>query len=86
MKPGKYAGHKFTKDQKTAQRLWRLSDSELSEINEALKICNWGSTRKQLHDRLDRRLDAIEKRNDKAKALFPDVDESFTIASMTISL
>ncbi len=86
MKAGKYVDHKFTQDQKKARMLWRLSNKEICEINDALKIITWGSTRKAMHDRLDRRLDTIEKRQASAKALFSDVENSFTIATMDIAL
>lgn len=86
MKPGKYAKHTFTTDQNKARALWRRSDNELSAINDALKIIPLVSDHKALHARLDRRLDAIEKRRVRAKTLFADVDESFTIFSLRMPL
>ena len=86
MKPGKYVNHKFTKDQKRARMIWRRVDKELLAIDAALMVIPIVSDRKQLHARLDRRLDAIERGYTRAKALFPDVSESFTIASMEITL
>ena len=86
MKPGKYVGHKFTKDQKQARALWNRANDEQCAINDALKIITWGETRERLHARLDRRLDAIERTRAKARELFAEVDESFTVASMTITL
>ncbi len=84
MKTGKYVGHKFTKQELEAQRVWRRSDRQRSEIVEALKSCNHFMSRKAMHKRLDRRMDAIERMQKRAKELFPEVDESFTIATMKL--
>ncbi len=86
MRPGKYLNHKFTPEQKKARWLWRRSDKESLAINDALMVITWDSPREELHARLDRRLDAIEKRRTRAKELFPEVDESFTIATMEMAL
>lgn len=86
MKAGKYADQKFTSDQAKARRIWQRTRKQRSEIVEALKSCDFYMTREQMHTRLDRRLDAIDRQQSKAKDLFPDVDESFTIAYMTISV
>ena len=86
MKPGKYVNHNFTADQKHARMLWRQSDEQIVEINNALKIITWGTTREAMHERLDARLDTILKRQERAKGLFPDVENSFTIASMTMPI
>jgi len=86
MKPSKYVGHKFTPEQKRARTIWRRADKELLAIDDALMVIPIVSDRKQLHARLDRRLDAIERGYARAKDLFPDVSESFTIASGTITL
>ena len=85
MKPGKYVNHKFTADQKKARTIWKRADKELFAINDALMMIPLVDDRQDLHARLDRRLDAIEKGYAKAKELFPEVNESFTIASMAIS-
>ena len=86
MKPGKYVGHRFTPDQKKARRLWERANKEQVEINDALKVITWNGTRERLHARLDRHLDAIERTRAKARELFAEVDESFTVASMTMRL
>lgn len=86
MKAGKYVGHKFTKQERDAQKIWRRADSQQLEIVNALKSCNFYMSREDMHKRLDRRLDTIEKMRNRAKAMFPDVDESFTIATMEMSL
>ena len=86
MTPGKYVGHKFTKDQKRARTIYRRAEKELLTIGDALMVIPIVSDRKKLHARLDRRLDVIERKYTKARELFPDVSESFTIASMTMKL
>ena len=86
MKPGKYVGHKFTKDQKQARRLWERYREQEATINDALMVITLGETRQVLHARLDRRLDTIAKGKARAEEMFPEVRESFTIASMTISV
>jgi hypothetical protein len=86
MKPGKYVNHKFTADQKKARAIWRRADEELIAIDDALMVLPIVDDRAELHARLDRRLDAIERGYARAKELFPDVSESFTIASGTMSL
>ena len=84
MKPGKYVGHKFTKDQKRARWIWKRYREQEFAINDALMVITLGETRQALHDRLDRRLDTIAKGKARAEEMFPEVCESFTIASMTI--
>ena len=86
MKAGKYAGHKFIKQELEAQKIWRRSDKQRSEIVEALKSCNHFMSREDMHKRLDRRMDTIERMQKRAKELFPEVEESFTIATMEIAL
>ena len=86
MRQTKWATHKFTKDEKRAQSIWRRCDQERLEINQALKIITWDASRKELHARLDRRLDTIEKGQARAQEMFPQVGESFTVAKMTIGL
>lgn len=86
MKAGKYAKHKFTNQELEAQRIWRRADKQRSEIVNALKSCNHYMSREDMHKRLDRRLNTIERMRNKAKGLFPEVAESFTIATMEIAL
>lgn len=84
MKPGKYANHKFTKEQKRARAIWDRAHKEQLAIHEALMVITWGNSREELHARLDRRLDAIERGQARAREIFPDVSESYTISSFTI--
>ena len=86
MKAGKYVGHKFTKQEREAQRIMRRADKQQSEIVQALKSCNFYMSREEMHKRMDRRMDAIEKMRSRARELFPEVEESFTIATMEIAL
>jgi len=86
MKAGKYVGHKFTKQELEAQRIWRRASGQRSDIVNALKSCSHYMSRKAMHIRLDRRLDAIEKMESRAKEMFPEVSDSFTIATMEIAL
>ena len=83
--PTKWAGKKLTKDQQKAQRKWRRADCELVKLHSILHTTIFRD-RKHLHERLDRRLDAIERQKNTARELFPEVEESFTIASMRIRL
>ena len=85
-KAGKFVGHKFSKQERDAQRIWRRSESERSDIVQALKSCDHYMSRENMHKRLDRRMNAIERAQERARSLFPEVDESFTIATMEISL
>ncbi len=86
MTAGKYADHKFTKQELEAQGVWRRSESQRSEIVQALKSCDHYMSREDMHKRLDRRMNAIERMQKRAKELFPEVDQSFTIATMEIAL
>lgn len=85
MKAGKYANHKFNKQELNAQRIWRQADGQQSEIVNALKSCDFYMSREDMHKRLDRRLNTIKRIRNRAEGLFPDVAESFTIASMEIA-
>lgn len=86
MTPGKYVNHKFTADQRRARAIWDRAHKEQLAINDALMVINWGSTREELHARLDRRLDVIERSQARAREIFPDVSESYTIASGVLVL
>ena len=86
MRKTKWASHKFTADEKKAQRLWRRSESQRSDIVEALKSCDHYMSREDMHKRLDRRMDAIEKMQSRAREMFPEVKESFTMATMTVTI
>jgi activator of 2-hydroxyglutaryl-CoA dehydratase len=82
--PGKYVNHKFTADQKKARALWRRQQENYYRLMDALMLTGGGHSRKELHDKLDKRLDEIDRHASMAIELFPDVDESFTISSGTI--
>ena len=84
MKPGKYVNHKFTADQKKSRAKWERARSQRLAIEEALMVNAYRVPRQELHDRLDRRLDTIERMEASARETFPDVDESYTIASGTL--
>ena len=84
MKTTKWADHKFSQQELHAQKIWRRCQTQRSELNDALKIINWGSNRDDLHTALDRRLNAIEKGEVRATLEFPEVGQSFTIATMQI--
>ncbi len=86
MKKTKWADHKFTRQERDARAKWRRADGQRSQIVNALMSCDHYMSRGDMHKRLDRRLDVIEKTQASARELFPEVGESFTIASMTISV
>jgi len=80
----KWATHHFTKPEREAQKVWRRADKQLSEIVQALKSCDHYMSREDMHKRLDRRLDSIERMQTKAQGMFPDVRDSFTMATMSL--
>ncbi len=86
MKAGKYVGHKFTKQELEARKIWLLANKQQSEIVEALKSCDFYMSREAMHKRLDRRMDTIERMRGRAKSLFSDVAESHIIGTMEIAL
>ncbi len=84
MKKTKWATYKFNAGEKAARAKWRHAQEQRVRITEGLMLVPINITRKKLHERLDRRLDTIEKMEAAAKELFPEVDESFTVATDTI--
>ena len=92
MKRTKWATHKFTPDEKKARAKWRRAQENVNDLNDALRQYPTASLeafvakRAELHERLDKRLDVIEKTITSAKELFPEVDKSFTMATETIRL
>lgn len=86
MKKTKWVKHKFSKDELAAQKIWRRATGEHTKLVEALMSCDHYMSRDDMHKRLDRRLDAIDRGKDRAAKMFPDVSESFTMATGTISL
>ncbi len=68
-------------DQKQARRNWiRASDMRIA-ITDALLAHSVNFTRTNLHYKLDRQLDRIERLESRAKELYPGVQDSFTIAT-----
>lgn len=86
MKQTKWAGYKFNADQKKARAKWRQAQETQFAICDAFKMYPGNYSREELHAKLDKRLDIIEKQRASAKELFPEVDESFTVAQMTVTL
>lgn len=90
MKPGKYAANikadRWTADQRTARAKWQRASGYRWKLNEALLMPAEEKSRAEMHKRLDYVLDLIDKHRTQARELFPDVDESFTIASMMVRL
>lgn len=85
MKPGKYVNATFTPEQEQARRMWSRALKLRVELADGMKIAlDTCRTRADWHKWLDRRLDNIEAIRADALKLFPDVDESFVIASMTM--
>ncbi len=86
MKKGKYVGHEFTAKQELAREKWRASQKRRFQILAGLTITDYQRNRATMHKRLDVLLDRIEKQEKQALELFSDVEESFTIAHMTIKV
>lgn len=84
MQKGKYVDTKFTADQKKARAIWTRAREQETALMDGLMLIHPNHSRKELHRRLDKRLDQIERLRAKAEDLFSDVDESFTIASLTL--
>ncbi len=84
MKKTKWATYKFNAGEKAARAKWRQAQDQRCRIIDGLMLVTIYNSRKQMHERLDRRLDTIEKMEAAAKELFPEVDESFTVATDTI--
>ena len=84
MKKTKWNGYAFNADQKKARAIHKKACQEYQELLTGLK-CIHGRERQKLHDRLDSRLDSIERRQKLAIDIFPEVDNSFSMYTMTIS-
>jgi len=71
---------KWTKDQLRAKK---LADRALKKRVELCDVLNLPATkawtRRELHDQLDSTLDSIEKKERRARELFPKVAESFGV-------
>ena len=74
----------FTEEQIQARRYWKQASESLDCIVNGLVAPTINPTRENLHKKLDLRLDRIEKLENKARTLFPDVQKSFTIATYTL--
>ena len=85
LKPGKYVNHKFNADEKKARAFWRRAMEQETGLCAGLMLI-YQPDRAECHKKLDKRLDQIDRLRSKAKELFPDVGNSFTIASGTIQL
>jgi hypothetical protein len=86
MKETKWVKHKLSDNEKKAQAIWRRAEKERGELVDALKSCDYFMGREGMHKRLDRRLDAIERSKARAAEMFPEVEESFTMFTGTITL
>lgn len=86
MTKGKYAGATFTPDQKKARRWWERAQKDQCALLDALCTTDATLTREEYHARLDKVFDSIERRRAKALDLFPEVDQSFTIATLRVKL
>lgn len=86
MKRGKYVGYNFTPDQNRARAMSNKALSRRVTLANTLMTSPDNHTREYWHKRLDWYLDQIDRLNADAETLFPDVDESFVIASMEIKL
>jgi len=80
LKPGKYVGKTLTPEQKEAQRIPAKALKMEVKLAEFLStnLNDWD--REKAHKRLDWYLDAIDKKRQRAQALFPEVEESSVIA------
>ena len=82
MKEGKYVGVTFTPDQERARAIWVRQRAKRYRLADALVMPGIVPSREECHAKLDRLLDGIEKQESRARELFPEVNESFTIATM----
>ena len=85
IKPGRWMGVEFTADQVKARKIWKAKEKRRTEITDTLHSVSY-LDRDEAHKRLDRVFDTIERQTERAVKLFPEVGESFTVASFTISL
>jgi hypothetical protein len=85
-KPTKWATHKYSEDEAEAQRIWQRAEKRRSNILDGLQTCNWPVKREEYHKLLDKRLDQIERSEQRARDLFTEVEESFNVSEATIKL
>ena len=74
----------YTQEQKQARRYWELASESLDSIVNGLVAPTINPTRENLHKKLDQRLDRIESLKRKALIDFPEVQDSFTIATYNL--
>lgn len=92
MRPGIYArqiaADNWTEDQRAARGHWARARAYEAAIFNALESGEDGAMvqRERLHRRLDRMLDIIDQHKARAQQLFPDVEDSYTIASTRMRL
>lgn len=84
-KKAKWVSKQLTVDQRKAQRMIQRAIKQEAELSNALGVTHL-LDRKHLHTQLDRRLNAIKETRRRARELFPEVEESLTIASCEITL
>lgn len=73
------------RNQFKARSLYRRSQQQLHAIHDAL-MCTPIKSRKQLHERLDKRLDDIARIEATARSLDPDLVNHLTMATDLIRL
>lgn len=81
--PGKWVNAKFTKKQRQARLKWKTASNHFYNLMDALLLTPETAhrlDRQGWHERLDRHLDNVNLLRVEAKADFPEVSESWTIA------
>ena len=92
MRPGKYAQQlagkrAWTADQRQARQRWHEAQHTWWALCDALHMMpDTTEDRERLHRRLDQMLDRIAAQRVEARALFPDVAESDTVATEVLRL
>lgn len=79
LKKTKWVDHKYSAEELEAQKYWDSARKRRGELLAGLKTTHWFTKREDYHKRLDQLLDSIEKAESKARVLFPEVKESFTL-------
>ncbi len=87
MKKGKYVGAKFTVEQRYARSLWEKANAFEAGIADALTcLMEQLETREKFLKVAAQRWDKYQNLRERAKEKFPEVEESFTIASGWMSI
>ena len=86
MERTKWGAHTFTETETKARKQWQHTWKRQVELLEALHACAIPASRDEWHAKLDRELDKIDRVQSLARAAFPEVENSFTIATETIRL